>query len=141
MSHVMVASAAAFLTPTLKPDKLMGDALPGPATAVRRFPAGDSIAAFAEIYDNRLDQPHDLDTAIVIRTERGAEVFRTADSQSSARIRESNGMYRSRAAISLANLAPGSYVLVVEARLRNDTASAINRSVPFQITPTQGNSR
>jgi VWFA-related protein len=141
MSDVMLAAASAFQTPTLKPDKLMGDALPGPATAVRQFPSGDSLAVFAEVYDNQLDQPHELDTSVVVTTDRGAEVFRSAETRSSRQLGDSNGTYRSRTVVSLANFAPGRYVIAVEARRHENAGVSVYRTVPFRVVPPGTNTR
>ena len=46
ISDVLLASASAFRTPTVKQDPVLGDALPGPPTTVREFPIGDEIAVF-----------------------------------------------------------------------------------------------
>src|SRR6202007_2467622 len=96
MSDVLVASVSGLQVPTFKLDKAMQELLRGPATANRRFARSDGFVVFAEIYDNRASQQHDVETAMTVKDDRGAEVFRTADTQSSRQLAESQGVLRLR---------------------------------------------
>jgi len=53
MSGVLLTAGTSQLVPTVVADKLIGDQLlPGPATSRRTFAQGDTLALYAEIYDN-----------------------------------------------------------------------------------------
>jgi VWFA-related protein len=134
MSDLLVASVSGLQVPTFKPDKAMQELLRGPATANRRFAQTDGIVAFAEIYDNRASQAHDIDTAVILKNERGAEVFRSADTQTSWQQAElSRGVLRTRTPIELKDCPPGRYTLTVDARGRQDPSAHASRTIPIQV--------
>src|SRR6185503_18943748 len=133
ISDILLASASAFQTPTLKPDPVLGDALPGPPTTVRDFPAGDEIAVFAEIYDNALADNRDLDVTVTIADAQARELTRTTATRSHQQMVESKGVYRSRTILPLNTLMPGAYALTIDARRRNDTSAVAGRVIPFRI--------
>ena len=134
MSDVLVASVSGLQVPTFKPDKAMQELLRGPATANRRFAQTDGIVAFAEIYDNRASQTHDIDTTVILKNDRGAEVFRSADTQASWQQAElSRGVLRTRMPIELKDCPPGRYTLTVDARQRQDPSAHASRTIPIQV--------
>jgi VWFA-related protein len=133
MSDVLVASVSGLQVPTFKPDKAMQEALRGPATANRRFTQADGIVVFSEIYDNRASQAHDIDTAVIVKNERGAEVFRSADTQSSRQLVESQGLLRLRTPFALKEFSPGRYTVTVDARQRQDPSAHASRTIPIQV--------
>ena len=132
MSGVLIASTSAFQTPTLRPDRTLDGALPGPPTTMREFPVSDELTVFAEVYDNRLSEPRELDVTVTVRTESGREVFRKGDTIGSDRIKASRGVYRSITPMAL-HVLPGKYVLTIEARRRGQDDDAIRRAVPFSV--------
>jgi hypothetical protein len=138
MSDMLVASVSGLQMPTLKPDKMMQEELRGPATANRRFTPADGIVVYAEIYDNQVDKPHDLETAVVIKNERGGDVFRSADSQSSRQLAGSKGLLRSRTPIELKDFPPGRYSVSVEAHQRQDLTVHTSRIIPIQVVDNAG---
>ena len=138
MSDVLVASVSGLQVPTFKPDKAMQELLRGPATANRRFAQTDGVVVFAEIYDNRASQLHNIDTAVVVKNDRGAEVFRSADTQSSRQLAESQGVLRVRTPFELKDLSPGSYTVTVDARARQDVSAHASRTIPIQVVADAG---
>jgi len=139
MSDVLVASVSGLQVPTFKPDKAIQELLRGPATANRRFAQTDGIVAFAEIYDNRASQTHDIETAVILKNERGAEVFRSADTQASWQQAElSRGVLRTRTPIELKDCPPGRYTLTVDARQRQDPSAHASRTIPIQVVGDVG---
>jgi hypothetical protein len=133
MSDLLVASVSGLEVPTFKPDKAMQETLRGPATANRRFVSGDGIVVFVEVYDNRLDKPHDIDTAVIVKNDRGAEVFRSADTQSSRELAGSQGVLRSRTPIALKDFQPGRYLVTLDAHQRQDPAAHVTRTIPIEV--------
>jgi VWFA-related protein len=138
MSDVLVASVSGLQVPTFKPDKAMQELLRGPATANRRFTQADGVVVFAEIYDNRASQLHNIDTAVVVKNDRGAEVFRSADTQSSRQLAESQGVLRVRTPFELKDLSPGSYTVTVDAQARQDASAHASRTIPIQVVANAG---
>jgi VWFA-related protein len=136
MSDVVLASQVAMLRPTLRPDKILADELPGPPTTMREFPEGGTIAVYAEAYDNQLDRPHDLETSVVVTNERGAIAFSTMETHSSRQLLESRGVVRMKVGIPLVNMRPGSYTLTVDARQAVNRSVSAGRAVPFQVVKT-----
>jgi VWFA-related protein len=133
MSDVLMASVSGLQVATLKPDKSMQEALHGPATASRRFPQADGLVVFAEIYDNHSDKSHDVETTVVVRNERGAVVFKSAETQSNRQLAATQGIVRSRTPIELKDLPPGYYQVTVEAHLLQDLGVHASRVVPIQV--------
>jgi VWFA-related protein len=138
MSDVVLASQVAALRPTLRPDKLLADELPGPPTTLREFPEGGTVAVYAEVYDNQLDHPHDLETSVVVTNERGEIAFRTVDMHSRRELTESRGLARVKAGIPLVNFRRGNYTLAVDARQASNRAISAGRAVPFQVVSVNG---
>jgi hypothetical protein len=133
MSDVVLASQVAALRPTLRPDKLLAEELPGPPTTLREFPEGGTVAVYAEVYDNQLDHPHDLETSVVVTNERGEIAFRSVEMHSSRELTESRGLARVKTGIPLVNFRPGNYTLAVDARQASNRAISAGRAVPFQV--------
>jgi len=133
MSDVVLASQVAALRPTPRPDKLLADELPGPPPTLREFPEGGTVAVYAEVYDNQLDHPHDLETSVVVTNERGEIAFRTVEMHGSRELTESRGLVRVKTGIPLVNFRPGNYTLAVDARQASNRAISAGRAVPFQV--------
>jgi len=133
MSDVVVASQVAMLRPTLRPDALLADGLPGPPTTLREFPEGGTVAIYAEVYDNQLDRPHDIEASVVVTNERGEITFRTVETRTGRQLAESHGVFRVKVGIPLVDIRPGSYTLTVDARQTINRAVSAGRAVPFQV--------
>ena len=132
-SGLLIVSTSQFARPTLRPDPQLAGILPGPPTAARAFPYGDTLQVFAEIYDNKISKARDLDVTVRVRTDQGREVFRLPTSVASDRVRAARGVVRSVTDIPLQVL-PGRYVVSVEAEPRGDTEHRVVREVPFTVT-------
>ena len=138
MSDVVLASQVAMLRPTLRPDVLLADGLPGPPTTLREFPEGGTVAIYAEVYDNQLDRPHDIEASVVVTNQRGEIAFRTVETRTDRQLAESHGVFRVKAGIPLVNIGPGSYTLTVDARQTVNRAVSAGRAVPFQVVRATG---
>ena len=97
----MLTSVVAMYRPTQRPDKLLEDALPGPPTTLRQFPEGGSVAVYAEVYDNQLDRPHDIEWTVVVAGEHGDVMYRTAETHAAGELKESGGVVRVKVGIPL----------------------------------------
>jgi VWFA-related protein len=128
MSGVALTSAAALATPTVRPQNPLGDVLPGPPTTLREFARNDTIALFAEFYENApAAAPHGIDLAAVIRAEDGRVVFEQREQRASADLQGATGGHGLSVRVPLSDFMPGTYVVHVEGRSRtgsNDTIAA-----------------
>jgi len=125
---VLAATTAAADRVTLQTDKRLAAILPFPPTASRDFSSSDSIALYAEVYDNEGSRAHDIETSIAIVDERGGEKSRFTETHVA-----SNGVVRIATRVGLARLSPGTYTLVVEARQTANRATSAGRAVPFRV--------
>ena len=92
MSDVLLTAATSKLVLTPLPDKQVEGVLPLPATARRDFVKGDTLALFAEVYDNLPPLPaHKIDITTKLITEDGREVFKTTEERDSKELQGIEG--------------------------------------------------
>ena len=133
MSGVSITSVGAAQVPTLKAKDPLGDFLPGPPTATRQFQSGDTLALFAEFYENAgKTQPHALDLIAELRDEGGAVVRESREERSSTEVGGSGG-YGFAAKLPLENLRPGLYVLHVSGQSRLGDRPSASRDIAITI--------
>ncbi len=128
---LMAASAARILTPP--PDKEFTAVLPVAATALRDFPAGDTISVYVEVYDNRAGTPHRVEIKTSVTSDDGKAVFSAADQRRTEEIQAKSGGFGHTTKIPLAGYRPGRYVLRVEARTSVSGGAAVSRDVEFRV--------
>ncbi len=137
MSGLVLTSSSGSQWPTLEPDEGMRQVLPGPAVALRRFPSDDELALFADVYDNQAATPHKVDITATVTADDGHVVFKSEDTHDAAELHGTTGGYGFSARLSLADLAPGPYVLTVEARSRLGAGASASRQTEFTVLPAQ----
>jgi hypothetical protein len=123
----LVASVVASRRPTLRPDPLLANALPAPPTTLREFPSTDTLAIYAEAYDNDTSA-HEIETTVIVTSERGELKSRTV-----LTVPRGNGVVPIKKTIPLVSFTPGYYTLAVEARQTANRAISAGRALPFQI--------
>ncbi|HEX5476127.1 MAG TPA: VWA domain-containing protein [Vicinamibacterales bacterium] len=133
MSGIAITSASASRIPTAQPDPLFKDVLPASPTTIRDFPRGDSIAVFAEVYDNAVSTPHRVSIAATVLADDGKTVFSASDERSSAELQGARGGYGYTATIPTAALAPGRYVLRIDAKSLAKASATASREVEFRV--------
>ena len=134
MSGVALTSAMSGAAPTIRPKDPLEKLLPGPLTTYREFPQVDELALFTEIYDN-VKQPHKTEIVATVRAEGGTSVFETREEHDSSELAGAAGGYGFQARVPLKGLAPGLYVLRIEATARiNDRPTASQETV-FRVSP------
>jgi VWFA-related protein len=136
MSGIAITSATAARVPTASADPSgneFKDVLPGPPTAMREFPSNDQLAIFAEIYDNLGTAPHRVGITASVLADDGKVVFSRADERSSDELKGSVGGYGYTGTIPLSGLAPGRYVLQLEAKSTVGKEASVARDVEFRI--------
>ena len=132
MSGLLVASRAATATVTARGDPELQTFMKLPPAALRAFPQTDDVSVVTEVYDRSGSTPHTVDIATTVKAGDGKVVFEHNDQRSSSELQGSNGAFVHTIAVPVRDLAPGSYVLTVEARSRlGQTAS---RQIAFDVT-------
>ena len=136
ISGLLLTSVAAQQTPTADPDPLAAKQLPGAVTSRRDFPVGDTLAVYAELYDNNPSgKPRLIDVAVRLIAAHGNGVFNAADSMST---NASPGANRPAppsniyAQFKLEELEPGTYLLRVEAKV-NGSATRVGRETLITV--------
>jgi VWFA-related protein len=124
MSGLLITASSAQAIPTAQPDPAAAKMLPGPATSRREFAQSDTLAVLAEIYDNiSSQQPRQIDTGVRLMDESGRDVFSARDSFRNGSTRNWS-VYGYTRDIPLKDVAPGRYLLRVEAQVRGNTNGA-----------------
>jgi VWFA-related protein len=134
MSGLVVTSAGASRTPTPKEDEELKKVLPGPPTTQREFFEGDTLGLFTEVYDNQPAKPHTVDITTTLVADEGRVVYKTEDTRKSDELKGVRGGYGYVAEVPLKGVAPGLYVLRVEARSRLGGETQV-REVQLRVVP------
>ena len=133
MSGLLLASASATAMPSVNPDPELKSVLPAPPAAIRDFPRGDTLALFTEVYDNQLKTAHRVSIKASVIADDGKVVHTVSDERKSDELQGAKGGYGYSTQIETKTLAPGRYVLRVEAQtLLSDGASA-KREIEFRV--------
>jgi VWFA-related protein len=130
LSGLLITAASAQAAMTAMPDPSAPKLLPGPAMSRRTFAQNDTVTVFAEIYDNgSRRQLRQIDTAVSLVSERGQEVFgarETITNPGDAAHWTAYGLTRD---IALKDIAPGRYLLKVEATARGNSNPAARETL------------
>lgn len=134
MSGIALASAwAAARTLTANPDPEFKDVLPAPPTAVREFPRNDTLAYFTEVYDNMPAPAHRVAIRTSVLADDGREVFSTSDERRSEDLAGKKGAYGHTGSVPLKDLAPGRYVLRIDAKTLLSNGGTASRELEFRV--------
>jgi len=133
MSGLVLTSASGSALPTVKADEQLKPMLPGPPIAMRAFPQNDEVALFTEVYDNGAATPHKVDITTTVTTDEGRVLFKTEETRDSTDLAGKRGGYGYTTRIPMKELAPGSYVLKVEAKSRLGATPPVTRELQFSV--------
>ena len=134
MSGLVLTSSFAGAVPTPGgQDDDLRKALPGPPSVSREFGKAEELALLAEVYDNQGGTPHRVDIVTTVRGDDGREVFRHADERSSTELQGAKGGYGYTTRVPLKDVAPGLYLLRVEARSRLGKGVTAAREVQIRV--------
>lgn len=135
MSGLLLTSATASRSVTVRPDEQLREVLPAPPVAMRTFPQNDELALFTEVYERAGAPPHRVDIVTTVKAVDGTVLFRHQEERSSSELDGKSGGYGHSVRFRLHDFRPGAYVLTVEAQSRvGQTAS---RQLQFTVTPVQ----
>src|SRR5262245_12855804 len=135
MSGLAITSLGGAAMMTARPDDVMKQVLPAPPVAARAFAQNDELAVFTEVYDNSGNAPHKVDITTSVLTDEGRVMYKNEESRDSSELQGAKGGYGYTSRVPLSELAPGSYVLNVEARSRLGDSPTATRQVQFTIVP------
>ena len=132
MSSVSLTSQLATSVPTTARVNFLNLSLRGPVTAQRVFSRRDEITVYAEVYENEIQARHMLELRTVARAEGGQVAFALTD-QLWTRERPDRGAYSHWARIPMSDLAPGNYVLELEARSLIEPQRSVKRQLEIRV--------
>ena len=135
ISGVVVTSMAAGAVPTAGAIPEIGDALKTPPTTSRVFSSADELSVLAEVYDNQGALSHSVDITASLKAEGRVQVFSNSETRSSKELGGASGGYGYTNRIPLKGLAPGLYVLTIEARSTLGGTDKVSRDVQIRIVP------
>jgi len=125
LSGLLLSSPSTDQTPTAQKDPMVEKLLPGPPTSRREFLRTDTIALAAEICDNSSSrQPRQIDTTVRLLAESGQDAFVAHDSLTNGGDTNKWDTYVFTKQVPLQNVAPGRYLLRVEAAVRGNQNGA-----------------
>jgi VWFA-related protein len=133
MSGVALTSASSGLAPTVRPKDPLKDLLPGPLTTYRDFVTDDELAFFAEVYDNTGTPTHKVSLSATVKAEGGQTVFQTREERDSSELAGPSGGYGFTARVPLKDVAPGLYVLRIDAQALAGDRPSTSREVMFRV--------
>jgi hypothetical protein len=136
MSGLSLSSGMSDRISTQSPGGSLSDVLPAPPSASREFLRADTLNVFAEIYDNLgVATAHGVVINTSVLSDDGKTVFTASDERRSDELKDSTsgGGYGHTSKIPLSQLAPGRYVLRVDARPTIGKAETIAREVEFTV--------
>ena len=132
LGGLLMTTPSVQQTPSIQPDSVVSKLLPAPATSRREFPRTDVLALYTEVYDNDTSrQARRIDVNVRLLAEDGTEVLGGRDELTNGGSTEKPWeIFGYAKRIPLKSLAPGRYVLRVEAAVRGqDRAPAIRESL------------
>jgi VWFA-related protein len=134
MSGVAIGSAATALIMTTNAKTPFVSTVPGNITSTRVFDAGDRLGIYAEVYETLRDAaPHTVALSAQLRAEGGTVVRNVSDERSSSELQGTRGGYGFSAQIPLNDVAPGLYVIHVEARVNAGNRPTVSRDIQIRI--------
>lgn len=133
MSGVTLTSESSADVVTSALRRPLGDILPAPPTASREFPSGDRLTLYVEVYDNRGGRTTPpLKVRAELRADDGRVVKAVEQERSSADLQATTGVFAFLADVPL-DVAPGPYVIHVEARPITADKPTVRRAIPIKV--------
>lgn len=104
------------------------------ATTSREFDADDTLAVFAEVYDNlKTSSPHEVQISAALIASDGRAIRTTSDTRSSSELQGSTGGSSFRAELPLAGISPGWYVVRLKADASTRDRPTAARDIPIRV--------
>jgi VWFA-related protein len=134
MSGVAIGSAATARIMTMNSKTAFASSLPGNITSTREFDAGDTLGVYTEVYETlRNATSHTVTMTAQLRAEGGTVVRAVSDERSSTELQGKRGGYGFSAQLPLSDVAPGLYVIHVEARANAGDRPTVSKDVQIRV--------
>jgi VWFA-related protein len=135
MSGVAMGSAATSQIMTMNAKgATFAAALPGNITSTRVFDSGDTLGLYAEMYETLKNAaPHTVTLTADLRAEGGTVVRNVSEERSSSELQGKRGGYGFSAQLPLNDVAPGLYVIHVEARANVGNRVTVSRDIQIRV--------
>jgi VWFA-related protein len=134
LSGIAIGSAATSQIMTMNAKSTFTASLPGNVTSTREFAAGDTIGLYVEAYESASNAaPHTVTLTAELRAEGGTVVRKVSEDRSSSELQGKRGGYGFSPQLSLADAAPGLYVIHVEARANIGDRPMVSKDVQLRV--------
>jgi VWFA-related protein len=133
MGGLLLTAASASRMPTANPDPDFKNILPASPIATRVFPTGDQLDLAVDVYDNRPTPPHRVEIRTTLTGDTGNVVFSQRDERRTEELKGANGTFGHVATVPLKGVAPGRYVLKVEAQSLLTNGASASREVEITV--------
>jgi hypothetical protein len=131
ISDFVVASTHSRTLTTLEEDPVLRRALPSQPTVSRHFSRDETLTVFGEIYDSHWILSREIGVTQVLRSELDGRIV----SRVERALRTGNrGRFYYTGEVPLASLAPGEYVLAIEAYTRDGVPASASQQLTFEVT-------
>jgi VWFA-related protein len=138
LSGIVLLSRFSTAMVTAHMDEQIKGMLPAPPTALRTFAQNDELALYAEVYEQEGTPAHTIDITTTVRSDTGVVVFdREEAREATDQAPRGWHAYRHTLQIPLASVEPGTYVLTIETKSRNDANLRAVRHVRFVVTAVE----
>src|SRR5688572_19140251 len=137
LGGLLMTTPSVQQTPSIQPDPVVSKLLPAPATSRREFPQSDVLALYTEIYDNDSSrQARRIDVTVRLVAEDGSNIIVSREELVNGTSGEKPwDIYGFAKRIPLKALAPGRYVLRVEAVVRGGETAPATREAIITVVP------
>jgi VWFA-related protein len=131
MTSIVASTSSALAVPSAYNDPALLWALGGPPTTSRAFDPTDTVSAYVELVDAGATAIRDVDILTVVRDGRGRDVVRSPQPKANGRVAAGKS-FAYAVDLPLKALAPGRYVLRIEARA-SGLAEPLARELIFDV--------
>jgi hypothetical protein len=129
ISDVVVSSARGPSLLTLEEDTALRQVLPAQPSASRRFDRRDTVKTFVEIYDTHWILTREIGVTATLRADDGNILVRNEQTLRSG----NRGRFYFTGQLPLQSLAPGKYLLNLEAYTRDGVPASSSQDLRFEV--------
>jgi VWFA-related protein len=127
-----------YATPAAASERpLLSEVLPAAPATTRDFAPSETLSLFTEVYDNekpgRKDPPYAITLTATLHSADSVAVGQASEKRDSAAARRKSGGHGFTLKLPLEGVAPGSYVLRVEASSSRNEKHRVSRSIPIRV--------
>jgi VWFA-related protein len=134
LSGITIGSQATSRISTMNAKTAFATSLPGNVSATREFAVGDVVGLYVEAYENLQNStPHTVTFTAQLRAEGGTAVRAASEDRSSTELQGKRGGYGFTAQLPLNDVAPGLYVIHVEARANTGNRATVSQDVQIRV--------